>query len=292
MGTCSKASRSVAAVVSFLLVVSTASCGVLGNSKTASSKKNGSSGGSATTLAPATGPALDLVATRAALEQLPAFEGVMDVTVNDGNGDIKVSSAHLTVVQATGRVRVESHATEAVPTAYTSVSDGNDLYVKGSDQWTKMTVDASLLGPAPGKTQATSIVDMIEKTGAELRQDSTTATAGQTSTKYRAKVDGEKLWEVLTSNAAMSQLGSKMPTPSDMVGSMRVEVDKSGLIRVMWIDLSFVADGEQVSMRVYMTRDPLPADTTIDLPAADQITETKSITTADEMGTAMQAAIS
>ena len=56
--------------------------------------------------------------------------------------------------------------------------------------------------------------------------------------------------------------------------------------------VAFVAGGTR-GMNLQITRSkPLPAGTKVEPPPADQITSTKSVATAEELGTAMQAAIS
>lgn len=277
-------------VLPALVAAALVGCGSSGDASVTSKKS--SSGTAATTLAPATGPELDLTAAKAALEQLKAFDGDMIVTETNGVDKLGVSSACITVDMTHGRVRVENHETEVSPTAHTSISEANDLYVWRGNQWTKLTLDPSLLESAPGKSQFTSMVDLIEKTGAELRQDGTIDANGETWKKYRASVDGDTLWTTFTSNSALSQLGSEMPTLSDMVGKVSGEVDETNLIRRMWLALSFLADGDPGSLEMTMTRNPLAADSTVDLPPADQIIEAKSVTTAEELGAAMQAAIS
>lgn len=84
---------------------------------------------------------------------------------------------------------------------------------------------------------------------------------------------------------------AQMPESTDAVGSVELGVDESGFARIVDILLSFMADGEPGSIGITSKSKALPAGTTVDPPSADQITSTKSVTSVDELGTAMQEAM-
>lgn len=85
-------------------------------------------------------------------------------------------------------------------------------------------------------------------------------------------------------------MAEQMPDLTDTVGSIEMGVDESGFARSIDILLSFTAEDEPGSIRITAKSKPLPAGITVDPPPANQVTSTKSVTTMDELGTAMQAA--
>ena len=261
------------------------------STSTSTSGSTSTSRSSVTTLAPATGPKLDIASIKTKTEVADAFESTLSITIK-ASGQELTQEQVFTVNKTDKRVRMESKP-NTVSRAFTMISGvGNDLYLKGSSGWTKLTVDPSLLKTSEGIAEATSLVDMVGKLEAEIRQDGTKEVDGVTVKRYRANVDGEKLFAWFKNNGPLKQMASKMPEATDVVGSVELGVDDSGFARSIDIKMAFTANNEANEIAMITRSKPLPAGTKVEPPPADQITSTKSVATAEELGTAMQAAIS
>lgn len=270
--------RSVAGLAVCLVLIAATAVGCASSSSTSKSDSG------VTTLASANGPKLDLATLKAATEKPDVIQTHSITTETDGHGEQTVGDQTTTVSKSTKRVRVESAANQ--PTGLrvpTRISEGNDIYLKGSAGWTKLVLDPSLHNSAKEFAQPTSLVEMVENLKVEVRQDGTMDEDGLTLKRYRATDSGKELFAALSVNSPLSKLTAQLPNLDNLVGSFELGVDDTGFPRIIRIRLSLTVKDGPHTVEVATTSKPLPGGTTVDLPPADQIVATKPVTSMDEL---------